>query len=56
LLVWLISAGFGLAPTTASFAQVKRPGLIYRSLPPGLLREQTELVWRRRDDSPAVTV
>jgi len=52
--LWLISAGFGVAPTTATFAQVKRPGLIYRSLPPGLPRVRTVLVWRRHDDSPAL--
>ncbi len=52
--LWLISAGFGVAPTTATFAQVKRPGVIFRRLPPGLPRVQTVLVWRRADDSPAL--
>jgi DNA-binding transcriptional LysR family regulator len=52
--LWLISAGFGVAPTTATFAQVRRPGLIFRPLPPGLPRVHTVLVWRRHDDSPAL--
>ena len=52
--LWLISAGFGVAPTTATFAQVKRPGLIFRPLPPGLPPVQTVLVWRRKDESPAL--
>src|ERR1051326_8670346 len=52
--LWLISAGFGVAPTTATFAQVQRPGLVFRALPPGLPRVQTVLVWRRGDHSPAL--
>jgi DNA-binding transcriptional LysR family regulator len=52
--MWLISAGFGVAPTTATLAQVKRPGLVFRSLPAGLPPVQTVLVWRRQDDSPAL--
>src|SRR6185295_4528311 len=31
--MWLISAGFGIAPTTATLAEVKRSGLVYRPLP-----------------------
>src|SRR4051812_18291488 len=50
--MWLISAGFGIAPTTATLAEVKRPGLIFRPLPPGLPPVHTILVWRRADDSP----
>ncbi len=52
--LWLISAGFGIAPTTATLARVKRPGLVFRTLPPGLPPVQTVLVWRRGDDSPAL--
>jgi DNA-binding transcriptional LysR family regulator len=52
--LWLISAGFGIAPTTATLARVKRPGLVFRSLPPGLPPVQTVLVWRRGDSSPAL--
>ena len=29
--MWLISAGFGIAPTTATMAEVKRPGLDFRA-------------------------
>ena len=49
--MWLISAGFGIAPTTDTLAEIKRPGLVFRPLPPGLPPVQTVLVWRRPDDS-----
>lgn len=52
--MWLISAGFGVAPTTATLAEVKRPGLVFRPLPPGLPPVHTVLAWRRQDDSPAL--
>jgi DNA-binding transcriptional LysR family regulator len=52
--MWLISAGFGIAPTTYGQAEVKRPGLIFRPLPPGLPPVQTVLVWRREDPSPVL--
>jgi len=52
--MWLISAGFGIAPTTATLGEVKRPGLVFRPLPPGLPPVQTVLVWRRDDPSPAL--
>ncbi|MGO8679072.1 MAG: LysR family transcriptional regulator [Limisphaerales bacterium] len=52
--LWLISAGFGIAPTSASLAEVKRPGLVFRSLPPGLPPIQAVLAWRRDDRSPAL--
>jgi DNA-binding transcriptional LysR family regulator len=52
--MWLISAGFGVAPTTAALSEVKRPGLVFRPLPPGLPLVQTVLVWRRQDASPIV--
>lgn len=50
--LWLISAGFGIAPTVATFEEVRRPGLVFRPLPPGLPLVQTMLVWRRSDESP----
>lgn len=50
--LWLISAGFGIAPTTSTLAAIKRPGLVFRELPPGLPSVDTVLVWRRNDDSP----
>lgn len=52
--MWLISAGFGAAPVTDTLKQVKRPGLVFRDLPPGLPRVQTTLVWRKSDDSPVL--
>ncbi len=52
--MWLISAGFGIAPTTETLAQIQRPGLLFRSLPPGLPLVQTALAWRRNDDSPVL--
>lgn len=50
--MWLISAGFGIAPTTATLSQVKRPGLMFRPLPSELPPVHTILVWRRGDTSP----
>jgi DNA-binding transcriptional LysR family regulator len=52
--MWLISAGFGIAPTTATLAEVKRPGLVFRPLPSALPPVQTVLAWRRADDSPVL--
>jgi DNA-binding transcriptional LysR family regulator len=52
--MWLISAGFGIAPTTATLAKVKRPGLVFRRLPSGLPPVQTVLVWRGNDHSPVL--
>ncbi|MDB6124111.1 MAG: Transcriptional regulator, LysR family [Pedosphaera sp.] len=52
--MWLISAGFGIAPTTKTIAEVKRPGLVFRELPPGLPLVQTLIVWKRTNNSPIV--
>jgi DNA-binding transcriptional LysR family regulator len=52
--MWLISAGFGIAPTTATLRRIKRPGLVFRGLPPGLPQVKTVLVWRKHDDSPVL--
>jgi DNA-binding transcriptional LysR family regulator len=49
--LWLISAGFGIAPTTKTIAEIKRPGLVFRDLPPGLPLVQTLLVWNRSNKS-----
>ena len=51
--LWLISAGFGIAPTIVQ-AEIKRPGLVFRSLPPGLPPVQTVLAWRRDLQSPVL--
>jgi len=53
--MWLISAGFGISPTTATLAQVKRPGLVFRRLPAGLPPVKTVLVWRSDDHSPVLS-
>lgn len=52
--LWLISAGFGIAPTTAAVSRIKRPGLVFRPLPPGLPVVKTVLAWRRDALSPVV--
>jgi DNA-binding transcriptional LysR family regulator len=52
--LWLVSAGFGLAPTTATLAEIHRPGLAFRRLPQGLPRVQTILAWRKDDHSPVL--
>jgi DNA-binding transcriptional LysR family regulator len=49
--MWLISAGFGIAPTIAPLTEVRRPGLVFRPLPPGLPPVQTALAWRKNDSS-----
>ncbi len=49
--MWLISAGFGIAPVTATLVEIRRPGVVFRPLPPGLPPVQTMLVWRRADAS-----
>jgi DNA-binding transcriptional LysR family regulator len=49
--MWLISAGFGIAPTTATIAEVQRPGLVFRELPPGLPTVKTVLVWKKENSS-----
>jgi DNA-binding transcriptional LysR family regulator len=52
--LWLISAGFGVAPISATLAEARRPGLIFRLLPPTLPPVQIALVWHRDDHSPAL--
>ena len=52
--LWLISAGFGVAPVTATLAEMRRAGVVFRSLPPGLPPVQTVLAWRRIDVSPVL--
>ncbi len=52
--LWLVSAGFGIAPTTAAQAPFRRPGLVFRPLPPGLPPVRTALAWRRQEASQIV--
>jgi DNA-binding transcriptional LysR family regulator len=52
--LWLISAGFGIAPTTASVSRIKLPGLVFRPLPSGIPPVKTLLAWRRDSASPVL--
>jgi DNA-binding transcriptional LysR family regulator len=52
--LWLISAGFGIAPVTKTLREISRPGVVFRSLPPGVPLVQIVLAWRRFDASPVV--
>lgn len=52
--MWLISAGFGMAPTTATLRQIRRPGLVFRGLPSPLAPVKTVLAWRKTDNSPVL--
>lgn len=52
--MWLISAGFGIGPTTKTLAEIRRPGLVFRELPPGLPMVETMLVWKRSNTSPVL--
>lgn len=52
--LWLVSAGFGLTVAMATLAEVKRPGLLFRPLPPGLPPVQAVMAWRRDDASPVL--
>jgi DNA-binding transcriptional LysR family regulator len=50
--LWLVSAGLGISPTTQTLAEVTRPGLVFRPLPPGVPKVRTLLVWKRTNHSP----
>ena len=52
--MWLISAGFGIAPVTSTLKEIRRAGVVFRTLPPGLPQVQTVLAWHRFDTSPVV--
>lgn len=52
--MWLISAGLGVAPTTKTIADTKRPGLTFRDLPTPLPKVKTVLAWKRSNHSPAL--
>jgi DNA-binding transcriptional LysR family regulator len=53
-ILWLISAGFGIAPTTATMATVKRPGLVFRDLPAGLPLIRLFFAWKASNPSPVL--
>lgn len=52
--MWLISAGLGVAPTTRTIAETKRPGLTFRELPSPLPKVKTVIAWKRTNHSPAL--
>jgi DNA-binding transcriptional LysR family regulator len=52
--MWLISAGFGVGPTSRSMSTVKRPGLVFKELPEGLPLIHTVLAWKRNNPSPTL--
>ena len=52
--MWLISAGLGIAPTTKTIAETKRPGLAFREFPTPLPKVKTVLAWKRSNHSPAL--
>ena len=52
--LWLISAGFGLAPASESLSEIRRPGLVYRDLPTELPSMPTVIAWRKNDDSQVI--
>lgn len=51
-MLWLVSAGFGIAPTTAAVSKIKLPGLVFLPLPPGLPQVKTVIAWKRNSSSP----
>ena len=52
--LWLISAGFGLAPASESRSELRRPGLVYRDLPTELPSMPTVIAWRKNDNSQVI--
>ena len=51
----LVAAGLGVAMVAAELQNLKRPGVAYRELPAGQIREfELSLAWRKRDRSPLV--
>jgi DNA-binding transcriptional LysR family regulator len=53
-ILWLVSAGFGVAPTTRTMSEVKRSGLVFRNLPPGLPPVKLCLAWK--SDNPSTVL
>jgi DNA-binding transcriptional LysR family regulator len=50
--LWLVSAGLGISPITETLIELKRPGLVFRPLPPGMPMVRTMLVWKKNSNSP----
>ncbi len=53
-ILWLISAGFGVAPTSKTMAAMTRPGLVFRDLPPGLPLVRLAFAWKGANSSPVL--
>jgi len=50
--LWMISAGLGISPTTETLKETRRPGVVFRPMPPGLPKVRTCLVWKTSNHSP----
>lgn len=50
--MWLVSAGFGLAPATHSLSLISRPNLSFCNLPSNAPKLETVMVWKRTNRSP----
>ena len=49
--LWMVAAGFGFTPTSASSREIMRPGLCYRPLPTDGPEVLTFASWRRNDQA-----
>jgi len=54
-IMWMVSAGLGISPATATLSEIKRPGLVFRELPMGLPKVQTRVAWKRSNSSPQLS-
>lgn len=52
--MWLVSAGFGIAPATHSMRHIIRPNLTFCDLPANAPRLQTIMAWRKSNTSPVL--
>jgi DNA-binding transcriptional LysR family regulator len=52
--MWLVSIGMGLAPTSLTTSQIRRPNVSYCQLPSDLPKVQTAMSWKKARPSPAV--
>jgi DNA-binding transcriptional LysR family regulator len=51
--MWLVSIGMGVAPTSLTPSQVRRPNISFCQLPSDLPKVQTAMSWRKLKHSPA---
>jgi DNA-binding transcriptional LysR family regulator len=45
--MWLVSIGMGLAPTSLTTTQIRRPNVSFCQLPPNLPKVQTVMSWKK---------